>query len=71
MCCMAFIIDVIVAIITGQLATITMALSFIERLDDFLYLSLLGPDALLTGDDSPMNGVLGAILCDGTDDGSG
>jgi hypothetical protein len=58
-------------ITTGQLATITMALSFIERLDDFLYLSLLGPDALLTGDDSPMSGVLGVILCDGTDDGSG
>jgi uncharacterized membrane protein YphA (DoxX/SURF4 family) len=38
LCCMAFIIDMIVAITTVQLATITKALSFIDRLDDFLYL---------------------------------
>src|SRR6516162_9314971 len=37
-CCMAFIIDMIVAITTVQLATITKALSFIDWLDDFLYL---------------------------------
>jgi putative oxidoreductase len=34
----AFIIDMIVAITTVQLATITKALSFIDWLDDFLYL---------------------------------
>ena len=38
LCCMAFIIDMIVAITTVQLATLTKALSFIDRLDDFLYL---------------------------------
>jgi putative oxidoreductase len=38
LCCMAFIIDMIVAITTVQLATITKALSFIDWLDDFLYL---------------------------------
>ena len=37
-CCMTFIIDMIVAITTVQLATITKALSFIDWLDDFLYL---------------------------------
>jgi putative oxidoreductase len=37
-CCMAFIIDMIVAITTVQLASITKALSFIDWLDDFLYL---------------------------------
>ena len=37
-CCVVFIIDMIVAITTVQLATITKALSFIDRLDDFLYL---------------------------------
>src|SRR5215472_16365365 len=37
-CCVAFIIDMIVAITTVQLATITKALSFIDWLDDFLYL---------------------------------
>jgi putative oxidoreductase len=35
---MAFMIDMIVAITTVQLATLTKALSFIDRLDDFLYL---------------------------------
>ena len=35
---MTFIIDMIVAIATVQLATITKALSFIDWLDDFLYL---------------------------------
>ena len=35
---MAFIIDMIVAITTVQLATITKSLSFIDWLDDFLYL---------------------------------
>jgi putative oxidoreductase len=38
LCCMAFIIDMVVAITTVQLATITKALSFIDWLDDFLYL---------------------------------
>jgi len=38
LCCMAFIIDMIVAITTVQLATITKGLSFIDWLDDFLYL---------------------------------
>src|ERR1700751_4735844 len=38
LCCMAFIIDMIVAITTVQLATITKALSFIDWVDDFLYL---------------------------------
>ena len=38
LCCVALIIDMIVAIITVQLATITKALSFIDWLDDFLYL---------------------------------
>jgi len=38
LCCMAFIIDMIVAITTVQFATITKALSFIDWLDDFLYL---------------------------------
>jgi len=38
LCCIAFIIDMIVAITTVQLATITKTLSFIDWLDDFLYL---------------------------------
>ena len=38
LCCLAFIIDMIVAIITVQLATITKGLSFLSWLDDFLYL---------------------------------
>jgi putative oxidoreductase len=38
LCCMAFIIDMIVAITTVQLASITKALSFIDWLDDLLYL---------------------------------
>ena len=38
LCCVAFIIDMIVAITTVQLATITKALSFIDWLDDFFYL---------------------------------
>jgi putative oxidoreductase len=38
LCCVAFIIDMIVAITTVQLATIAKALSFIDWLDDFLYL---------------------------------
>jgi putative oxidoreductase len=38
LCCVAFIIDMIVAITTVQLATITKALSFIDWLDNFLYL---------------------------------
>jgi putative oxidoreductase len=37
-CCVAFIIDMIVAITTVQLATITKVLSCIDWLDDFLYL---------------------------------
>jgi len=38
LCCMAFIIDMIVAIATVQLATITKGLPFIDWVDDFLYL---------------------------------
>jgi putative oxidoreductase len=38
LCCVAFVIDMTVAITTVQLATITKALSFIDWLDDFLYL---------------------------------
>jgi putative oxidoreductase len=38
LCCVAFIIDMIVAITTVQLATITKAPSFIDWFDDFLYL---------------------------------
>ena len=38
MCCAAFIIDMIVAIATVQLATIAKGLWFIDWLDDFLYL---------------------------------
>jgi putative oxidoreductase len=38
LCCVAFIIDMIVAITTVQSATITKVLSFIDWLDDFLYL---------------------------------
>jgi putative oxidoreductase len=38
LCCVALIFDMIVAIVTVQLATITKALSFIDWLDDFLYL---------------------------------
>ena len=38
LCCVAFIIDMIVAITAVQLATIPKALSFIDWLDDFLYL---------------------------------
>jgi putative oxidoreductase len=38
LCSVAFIIDMIVAIITVQLATIAKTLSFIDWLDDFLYL---------------------------------
>jgi putative oxidoreductase len=38
LCCMAFIVDMIVAITTVQLATIAKALSFVDWLDDFLYL---------------------------------
>jgi putative oxidoreductase len=38
LCCVALIIDMIVAITTVQLATIPKALSFIDWLDDFLYL---------------------------------
>jgi putative oxidoreductase len=38
LCCAAFIIDMIVAIATVQLATINKGLSFIDWLDDFLYL---------------------------------
>ena len=38
LCCMALIIDMIVAITTVQLATITKAPSFIDCLDDFFYL---------------------------------
>jgi putative oxidoreductase len=37
LCCIAFITDMTVAIITVQLATITKAPSFIDWLDDFLY----------------------------------
>jgi len=38
LCCVAFIIDMIVAIATVQLATIPKGLSFMDWLDDFLYL---------------------------------
>jgi putative oxidoreductase len=38
LCCATLIIDMIVAITTVQLATITKVLSFIDWLDDFLYL---------------------------------
>ena len=38
LCCIAFIIDMTVAITTVQLAIITKPLSFIDWLDDFLYL---------------------------------
>jgi putative oxidoreductase len=38
LCCVAFIIDMIVAITTVQLATLPKALSFIDWVDDFLYL---------------------------------
>jgi putative oxidoreductase len=38
LCCIAFIFDMIVAIVTVQLATIAKGLSFIDWLDDFLYL---------------------------------
>lgn len=37
-CCVAFIIDMVVAIVTVQLATIAKGLSFLDWLDDFLYL---------------------------------
>jgi putative oxidoreductase len=38
LCCIALIFDMIVAITTVQLATIAKGLSFIDWLDDFLYL---------------------------------
>jgi len=38
LCCLTFIIDMIVAIVTVQSATIAEGLSFIDWLDDFLYL---------------------------------
>jgi putative oxidoreductase len=38
LCCIALIFDMIVAIVTVQLATIAKGLSFIDWLDDFLYL---------------------------------
>jgi putative oxidoreductase len=38
LCCIAFIIDMIVALATVQLATINKTLSLIDWLDDFLYL---------------------------------
>jgi putative oxidoreductase len=38
LCCAAFIIDMIVAITTVQLATLPKALSFVDWVDDFLYL---------------------------------
>jgi putative oxidoreductase len=38
LCCMALIIDMIVAITTVQLATIAKGLSAVDWLDDFLYL---------------------------------
>jgi putative oxidoreductase len=37
-CCIALIFDMIVAITTVQLATIAKGLSFVDWLDDFLYL---------------------------------
>jgi len=38
LCCVALIIDMIVAITTVQLATISKGLSFLDWIDDFLYL---------------------------------
>jgi len=38
LCCAALLVDMIVAITTVELATISKALSFIDWLDDFLYL---------------------------------
>ena len=38
LCCVVFIIDMIVAVTTVQLATLPKALSFIDWVDDFLYL---------------------------------
>lgn len=38
LCCMALILDMIVALATVQLATIAKGLSFVDWLDDFLYL---------------------------------
>jgi putative oxidoreductase len=38
LCCAALIIQMIVAIMTVQLATIPTGLSFLDWLDDFLYL---------------------------------
>jgi len=38
LCCMALILDMIVAIATVQLATIAKGLSVVDWLDDFLYL---------------------------------
>ena len=38
LCCAALIIDMIVAITTVQIATISKGLSFLDWLDDFLYL---------------------------------
>src|SRR5215471_10410803 len=38
LCCVALLVDMIVAITTVELATISKALSFIDWLDDFLYL---------------------------------
>ena len=38
LCCIAFIIDMIVAITTVQLANIAKGLSVVDWLDDFLYL---------------------------------
>jgi putative oxidoreductase len=38
LCCAALIIQMIVAIMTVQLATISKGLSFLDWLDDFLYL---------------------------------
>ena len=38
LCCIAFIVDMIVAIVTVQLATINKGFSLLDWLDDFLYL---------------------------------
>src|SRR5437870_5488379 len=38
LCCAALIIDMVVAITTVQLATISKGLSYLDWLDDFLYL---------------------------------
>jgi putative oxidoreductase len=38
LCCIAFIIDMLVAITTVQLGTIAKGLSAVDWLDDFLYL---------------------------------